>query len=895
MKKIKLFSFLLLTVIVQTAFAQLKKANQHYENYEYAKAIPLYKKALKKDENAEALSKLAASYRITKNYQQSELYYARLMKLNNVDPIDHFYYGMVLKNVNKIDEAKEQFKIYANAAPTDKKAEISVRSCDDIKLWISKTQQFEVNPVENLNSVNSEFGPAFYKDKLVFVSERSKDMVNYDQSSFNEQPYLNVYVSNLKMNESKPVVTSRARPFSSKINSNYHDGPVCFNSEQNTMYVTRVDYVVNKKDKNFVNLPKLYISRLKGNSWGKLEPFVYNNDSYATAHPSISSDGQWLFFSSGMPGGQGGMDIYVCKKEGESWSAPKNLGAEVNTSGDEVFPYIRKDGALYFSSDGHSGFGGLDVFSAAMTSGGNFNDVKNLGSPLNSFTDDFGIIFSDDLKTGYISSDRPGGKGADDIYSFIALNKFLKVAGKLLLSNNINDPAKNAEVMLLTEDGKVLTVTNTDESGFFKFDNLDPDKKYMVKLDETDPMFVNKKKYYMADENNRIVRVTVINEKGGKFVFENLPSDPNGLPQLGADDDLTIAGNLLFGDSPSMPMANTKVSLVNDKGEVIQTATTNAFGAFVFSDLPPDQNFLVRVDESDTQISPNTKIIITNKSGKEIQTTTSGSKGEFKFSFIAADKNVLKLMAVEDSELRIDLRGKLITETKAPLSNSVINLVNEKGEIIQSTKTDNGGNFLFTNLASDKNMLFALDEKDAKLKNFSKLYLTDEKGTIIKEFTKTNGSFKFTLLPSEQKKMGKMYVDDPWLKVLQLKNDSKKDSLTIVENIYYNYGDSKILPEAQKALDKVINLMKNDPQLVIELSSHTDARSTNDFNLKLSQQRAKAGVDYMLTRGVAKDRISGKGYGETRILNRCKDGVECTEDEHAKNRRTEFKIQRKQK
>lgn len=254
----------------------------------------------------------------------------------------------------------------------------------------------------------------------------------------------------------------------------------------------------------------------------------------------------------------------------------------------------------------------------------------------------------------------------------------------------------------------------------------------------------------------------------------------------------------------------------------------------------------------------------------------------------------MKLMVVEDSELRFDLKGNLLNDSKDPLANSVINLVDENGTVIQSVKTDGNGSFSFVNLPADKNILFSLDETDPKMKSFTKLYITDAKGNVIKELTKINGSFKFTILPVDQNKIGVVYVDDPWLKVLQLKNETRKDSLTIVENIYYNYGEYKILPEAEKTLDKVINIMKNDPQLNIELSSHTDSRSSAEYNMKLSQQRAKAAVDYIVNKGISRSRISGKGYGESRLINRCADGVECSEEEHAKNRRTEFKILRKQ-
>jgi len=170
MRKISLIVLILFICVVNDAFAQLKKANRYYDSYDYPKAIRLYTKAVKKNENAEALEKLANSYRLTKKYPQAELYYARLVKLPNIDPINHFYYGMVLKNNGKIDEAKEQFRAYVNSAPNDKVAELSVRSCDEIKVWINKTKQFEVTPVPNINSVHSDFSPVYYKNEMVFPS-----------------------------------------------------------------------------------------------------------------------------------------------------------------------------------------------------------------------------------------------------------------------------------------------------------------------------------------------------------------------------------------------------------------------------------------------------------------------------------------------------------------------------------------------------------------------------------------------------------------------------------------------------------------------------------------------------------------------------------------------------
>jgi outer membrane protein OmpA-like peptidoglycan-associated protein len=1139
MKNSKVLTFIFL-IIVNICVAQLKRANNYYEQYNYSKAIELYKKVLRKEDNSEALEKLANSYRLTKNYKQAEIYYSRLVAKEGINPINYFYYGSVLKNNMKIDEAREQFNRYSASVPDDKKIESQFKSLDDIKIWVSRSQQYEIKPAV-INTVNAEFSPVLFKDKLVYASSKKKDMVNETKDAWDGQPFLNIVSSNFKKDKNgNPELSKGFSSFSWPINTDYHDGPICFNTEQNIAFLTRVDYKVEKKDKEFINRPKLYIFELKGNKWTNKTAFPYNNDSYSILHPSISLDGQSLYFASDMPGGFGGTDLYVSKREGASWGKPQNLGENVNSAGNEVFPYIRKDNTLFFSSDSHSGFGGLDVFFSNFN-GSTYSSPMNLGSPFNSPTDDFGVAFGNDNMNGYLSSDRPGGKGSDDIYSFTVLNKLIAVTGKILLSKDINDPARNVQVNLLTEDGKVLTYTRTDSSGFFKFENLDADKNYMVKLNEDDPNLKQNNKYYLADQSGKIVRVTVINDKGGKFVFTNLPHDPNSLAQVGLDE-VNLAGNLLYGQDPSKPLINTKVNLVNEKGEVVQTVTTNELGAFIFTNLPPDENFFVKVDETDTELAPNTKVIITDVAGKEIKTTTANNKGGFKFEFVATDVHAMERLSVEDSELRFDFSAFLVNEKKDPMANAVINLVDESGKVIQSIRTDNSGGFLFTNLPADNNLLFSVDENDPSMKDMAKLYLVDSKGNVIKEISRSNGVFRFTVLPSEEKtlgvvhaedpelalqlkgdmlfewnaflvddkktpitqtnislvdvngdvmesiktdnkgsfnfkalpadknlffavdennsrtrdlkimyvidakgnvlkeivksggkfifsvlpseekklgtvyaqdadlamngkndlkvkdktlkfewkaylvnegksplpstkidlvnenndilqsiktddkgsfmfsdlpadkqllfnvdgndprikdqkvlyildekgnvmkeitrsgnkfvftvlpgeekKLGRIYMDDPWLAVTKLKRDNLSGQITNAENLYYNYGKADLLPEAKKILDKVIYIMKEDPQLYVILESHTDSRSSYGFNIKLSRLRAKTAVDYMIASGIPENRLRAKGFGETKLVNKCKDGRVCTEEEHARNRRTEFVIKRKKK
>ncbi len=907
MNKIKTASLLILIVITTTANAQLRRANKYYDHYDYAKAIELYQKCLRKSEDGEVLEKIANSYRLTRNYTEAEKYYARLITLPGINPINHFYYGEVLKNTKKVDEAKQQFTLYLQSVPNDKQVEESAKSCDEIKLWVKKTQQFDVAPVTFLNTKHSEFSPAVIKDKLVFTSDRTQDIMNNNNYSWNKQPFLNeYYVDILGTKDSNLVLSQNPKLMPWPVNTAFHDGPMCFDEKTNTMYITRVNYETRKRDLNFVNRPKIYSATLVGNKWEEMKPFKYNNETYSVAHPTVSYDGQWLFFASDMPGGKGGLDIYRCHKEADGWGAPENLGDEVNTQYDEVFPYIRRDGVLYFSSDRHLGFGGLDIFSAIKIND-KYSDVSNLGAPVNSSTDDFGIMFTDDLTRGYFSSDRESGKGADDIYSFIALNKFINIEGKLLLSQNINDPLKNIEIKLLTEDGKLVGTTTTASVGHFKFPNLNPDGKYMVKLDETNPLLAHTEKVYLADQNNKIVRVIVINDRGGEFVFSKLPLDPNEIELMDVGNDATFAGNLFYGQDPSKPLANAKISLVNDKGEVVGTGMTNANGGFVFTNLPSDQNFMVKVDETNPKLITNTRISITNKKGEEIQTTQVDDKGHFNFKFLASDKSTLNEMSVEESELRYTFKGNLSNEKKSPLANSVINLVNEKGEVISSTHTDANGKFQFANLPTDKSVLFALEETDNQFQASSKLYLTDASGKVIKEFTRNkNGKFNFTLLPTDVKQLGEMYVDNEVPIVLHPKvkpakpiavttqTEEKKPSTNTnsfeIENLYYDVNEYLILPQSIKTLYKIVDIMTENPKFHIMFSSFSDARGTSEYNLKLSQKRARAAKEFLIVEGIDAKRITAKGYGETKILNSCSDGVVCLDEEHAVNRRTEVKI-----
>ncbi len=882
-KKYILYSTVNLLLFSFVGIAQMKKADKHYLKFNYAEAVHFYEKVAnsKSMDKQAAMIKLADCYRILNNYTKAENYYAKAISLGPVAKEVNFNYGNVLKSNNKYSEALNQYTIFIKGNENSKVAQNAIKSCQEIKYWESKPKEYEIKNIESINTKRSEFCPVVLNNKLFFVAEKINDLVDFETSSTTNQPYLNIFSSEIKNNEIK-----KEKLVNKHVNSSFHDGPISFSGDGKLAAYTRVNYLVSKRNENFINRAKIYFSEVDESNFSKSNSFPFNSDDYSCAHPSLNEDGSVLFFSSDMPGSIGGQDIWMCQKNGDGWGKPINLGFDINTSGDEVFPTIKKNGILYFSSNGLPGFGDLDIFSAKQLNG-NWLLNRNEGLYLNSKADDFGITFLND-SIGYFSSNREGGKGEDDIYYFKFTNKNISIDGTVLLTENANDPAKDVKVFLLDGNGKAIDSTRTNEKGYFVFRNLDADKTYMAEIEGTEANLKNKSRYYLADKDSKITRITHNNGTGQKFVFRNLPVDPNGMPDLYNDDDLSLAGNLLYGENPSKPIANKKVMIKNEFGDIIEQTTTNEFGAFAFRNLPLDQNYSLTIEDDDVPI--NAKIILTNKSGKEVKLAQSDSKGKFKFSLLGVDNSAITDLSVNDEDLIMGLNGYLFDQDKKAISNAKVTIFNQK-EVIANIMTDQQGKFVFRNLGADKNYLFAIDETDPRFSNLIKLYVADSKGRIYKEIKKSkSGKFQFELLEIDKTALGDYSVDDPWLEVLTMKNKEKRQEITIIENLYYAYGDYKIDASGKNILDKVITVLNSNNNLNIELSSHTDSRSSDEFNLVLSQKRAKAAVDYIISKGITKSRLTAVGYGESKLLNNCKNDAPCSEEEHAKNRRTEFRV-----
>lgn len=417
--KAKLVLLLFFLLIKELAFCQntkLQEADQLFKDFAYMAAIQKYEELARGGLMTEHVcQQLAEAYRRIGNTEQSEYWYFSLIQMGASDPLNYYYYAQALKSNKKYTEADKWIAKFTklNASDTRMKREIQEKKTKNI--MIADSNLVEISKL-TINSPNNDFSPAYYKDNsVIFASSREQSAMVSRTYVWDNQPFIDLYVCDRNLNNQ----LSNPFPFSREINSAFHEGPVSFYSQGNILYFTRNNYKNNKliKSRDKTTNLKVYSAQLFGTVWGNIKEFPYNSNEYSTGHPSLTPDGKKMYFASDMPGGYGQADIYYTLFENGTWSTPINLGPQINTEGNEMFPFTYRDSIMYFASDGLPGFGGLDLYSAIKDTRGNYVLV-NLGFPMNSPKDDFGMIIDDDLQRGYLSSNRKGGEGFDDIYSF---------------------------------------------------------------------------------------------------------------------------------------------------------------------------------------------------------------------------------------------------------------------------------------------------------------------------------------------------------------------------------------------------------------------------------------------------------------------------------------------
>ncbi len=640
-KHIKIHILLILSVILVSCSSSyyLKKGEKEYDKQNFYNAN-LYFSKIKNPTSLNFLqqSKIADNYYKIKDFDNALKIYKNI-ELSSLDAQNLLNYAQILQFYQKFDQASKAYKQLKNKNDktlSDSTIDNYIKSCELAKKSKPpKYPQYKLYKTK-IDVKGESFGETFYKNGIIY----SAPQINIRNYLTQEENIVDRYGNNFKTlfyaEFSDNGVLINNEKLLNKYNKKHHIGNVCYYPDSNKLYFAETE----KIDNNFII--KIYSANIENGELTNKTPLPFNSNDYSCAQPSISKDGKKLYFVSDMPGGYGGTDIYVSNFENGKWSKPINLGNEVNTEADEIFPYIKKNNVLYFSSNGKIGFGGFDIY-YALFKNNKWTHIVHKDRPLNSYADDFAYI------------ENPNNKK------------------EIIISSNRN----------------------------------------------------------------------------------NLPKD----------DSIYYVKKL---------------------------------------DLPPDT-----------------------------------------------------------------IRGKVFDDlTDKELSNAVICLLVDSltGDTIGRAITDENGNFTF--------VVPKKDEEDEEHHLFAVIKHEGYEDKVIP----FNGRYHDTDAPPFSNIDVAMKVKIVEKKVIEF------------HNMYFDFGKADLKPSTIKILDKLANVMKENPKMEIELSAHTDSKSSKKFNLKLSQKRANNAKKYLLTKGISSNRIIAKGYGERFLLNRCKDGVDCTEEEHAINRRIEVKI-----
>ncbi|MEO8734896.1 MAG: OmpA family protein [Flavobacteriales bacterium] len=452
---------------------QTQEADDAFNRGFYYNSIEMYKKAYttekKASEKAELIFKVAEAYRMLGDAENAQVWYEKANKAQYPDPITYYYIGTSLKDQGKYADAIVAFNKYKEKNPGDSRADAQLAACTEAQKWIDNPSRYKADPEVLLNTPQYDLSPAFADRKnsdLVFSSSRPASTGTETDGIVGES-FADLYsTSRDKLGKwSEPV------RLDVNINTDGSEGAPTFDSKRHVMYFTRCP---QEKKKPFGC--DIWMSKKVGNNYGDpvmlvLKPTQDKKDTsvITIGQPTISKDDNTLIFASNMSGGQGGKDLWMVKldRKGMPDGAATNLGKDINTAKDEMFPFLRDDGNLYFSSNGYPGMGGLDIFMAEKTGDNTWGHVENMKSPMNSSYDDFSIIFDGDENRGFFTSNRPGGKGEDDIWRFYVPDMLFALQGKTT-DKVTGDPLPDTKVELVGTDGSNSS-TMSDATGTFNF------------------------------------------------------------------------------------------------------------------------------------------------------------------------------------------------------------------------------------------------------------------------------------------------------------------------------------------------------------------------------------------------------------------------------------------
>jgi outer membrane protein OmpA-like peptidoglycan-associated protein len=665
----------------------------------------------------------------------------------------------------------------------------------------------------SINSKYAELGVIYLNNNTILYAS-SKKVKNdkpflKNRRKNNRQLFLELYEGQIT-NKGDIIETNT---FSKEVYNKFFECDVTFSPDLKTIYFTWNNYYGDILRKDMNDRKPLYLFRAnidKNYKLSNVTPMPFNSKNYSIRNPEVSKDGTKLFFSSNMEGGYGGLDLYVAtiyKNGSVGW--PKNLGPKINTDKHEMFPFVDINNNLYFSSYGHKGKGGLDIYKSEFKNG-KYEEPTDLPFPINSKADDFAFVKNNISDSGFFTSSRENGKGDVDIYAFKSKDA---VCNSYITANFIDEKTKikldSVQVTLFKDDKLIAKQINT-LSNPFKF-KLECNQSYSIK----------------ASKNNYKGVAVDFSSKSNAKLNKTIALNKLECNQL-------ISG-LLFNKLTKKMLDSVEVSLYKNDNFLDKQFIRKGY-KYQF-DLDCGQNYTIKATK---------KGFIPTKYNFK---TTAENKISIARSLLLAPISCNQLIT-----------GQILNKkTKEILPNASVKLF-KNNTLLDSLKLDTEAKFSYNGKCATSYRIVASQ------KNYD-----DDIASII-----TN--------TSDGKIVNRTLFLQPNTEFVIV----RKQKMINTKPIYFDLDKSNIRKDAAIELNRVVDILNKYPNIRLEIKSHTDSRAPDNYNMKLSNKRAKATINYIISKGIDVNRVFGKGYGETEIINKCKNGVKCTQAEHALNRRTEF-------
>lgn len=480
-------TLLLVCIASMTIYSQkvkVAKADKNYDKFAYIDAIKTYERVFEKGyKTPDMLQKLGNAYYFNADLEKAAKWYGELFALTQeVEPEYYYRYAQSLKAMKDYKKADEMLVKFNQKSGNDLRAKLATAQKDYLAVIRKNSGRYTIENA-GINSDKSDYGSAYLGNKVVFASARDTGGFAGRKHTWTNESFTNLYQAEMGAEGG----LTKAERFGNKLNSKFHESTPVFTKDGKTVYFTRNNFLNGKKGKDAekATLLKVYRATLNGDQWENITELPFNSDNYNVAHPALSKDEKTLYFASNMPGTLGQSDIFKVTIKGDgSYGTPENLGNIINTEGRETFPFVSSDNEMYFASDGHPGLGGMDIFVSKLDNQ-TYKEAINVGEPLNSSKDDFSFIINNTTRLGYVSSNRDGGQGSDDIYRFKE-NK--KLECEQFLSGVVTDkqtglPIANAKVTLSDSNFNRLRDVITDAEGKFDFGKVDCNSKYYLKTE----------------------------------------------------------------------------------------------------------------------------------------------------------------------------------------------------------------------------------------------------------------------------------------------------------------------------------------------------------------------------------------------------------------------------